>query len=398
LRRINRQELRNELTATRAQTLRLFDCLEPHQWAVPRVPTLNPPIWELGHVGWFQERWCVRQVEPYVKGRLIPGSILAQADYFYDSSAIANDVRWDLALPSAQGTRDYLQSVLAISLQRLDAAPDTDDGLYFFRLALFHEKMHIEAFVYSWQALGYDIKGLYEPLSVLGTEESTTMIACAGGQHKMGSSAQDGFVFDNEKWSHEVVLEPFAIASHTVSNKDYLSFVHDGGYVRSQFWDPKYFAALQESRRQLPRYWRQSHNANGNLASQIEQQVFSKWLPLNLAQPVMNISAFEAQAYCAWAGCQLPSEAQWEYAATVCPGMVWGNAVWEWTSTDFAPYAQFSADPYEDYSAPWFYSHRVVRGASFASPAGMANLKFRNFYRPQRDDFFVGFRVCKNSV
>ena len=116
-------------------------------------------------------------------------------------------------------------------------------------------------------------------------------------------------------------------------------------------------------------------------------------------QPAMHMSWYEADAWCRWAGRRLPFEVEWEVAAHTASkrGFLWGN-VWEWTGTTFRGYSNeikgFESDPYLDYSQPWFGTHKVLRGASFATRARMKNPKYRNFYLPERDDMFCGFRSC----
>jgi gamma-glutamyl hercynylcysteine S-oxide synthase len=381
VRRINRSQLITELPATRARLLRLIDCLTPKQWEVPRLPTINPPLWELGHVGWFQENWCVR----YRRDGSRANSVLAQSDQLYDSSAIANPLRWDLLGPQIASTKQYLSDVLELTLEKLALADDTDDGLYFFRLALFHEKMHTEAFAYTWQALGYAAAELFNAPKLVN--QAATDLTFNGGPYQLGSVPNQGFIFDNEKTAHPIELKPFSIAGNPVSNAQYLAFVQDDGYARKEFWDPSFFSVLESSAQRQPKCWYLK-----------EDQFYTNWFGVeqlvDSAQPVMHVSAYEAQAYCAWAKRRLPSEAEWEFAAAHDARFHWGQSVWEWTSCVFAPFAGFSADAYADYSVPWFGNHRVVRGGSFATPTGVAHLKLRNFYRPHRDDFFVGFRTC----
>ncbi|RYE88394.1 MAG: ergothioneine biosynthesis protein EgtB, partial [Oxalobacteraceae bacterium] len=121
---------------------------------------------------------------------------------------------------------------------------------------------------------------------------------------------------------------------------------------------------------------------------------FGRRVALDPAAPLRHVSLHEAQAWCSWAGRRLPTEAEWEYAAlSRQPGFTWG-ALWEWTASPFLPYAGFEADRYRDYSAPWFGSRQAIRGASFATPERLRSPHFRNFFTPERDDIFVGFRSC----
>ncbi len=384
MRRINRAQLLLELPATRARTRELFSCLEPAHFNVPRIQTMNPPLWELGHVGWFQENWCLRQHPNGTRA----GSLMQQGDFFYDSSAIANFVRWDLPLPNLKGTEAYLQQVLDLTLERLSRAADEPEALYFYWLVLMHEKMHIEAFSYTWQVLGYPATHLFEPPTA---KPARVELSLAGGVHELGSKPNQGFVFDNEKWAHETTVSPFSIDSAPVTNQAFLAFVEDGGYQRSEFWDAQYFSQLQTQRRELPISWRRTELSS---KAEMRQRWFNQWVPLNPALAVSQVSDFEAKAYCRWAKRRLPTELQWEYAATQHSGFAWGQSVWEWTATDFSPFQGFSPDPYHDYSAPWFYNHRVLRGGSFVTPQGVSDVKFRNFFMPQRNDLFAGFRTC----
>jgi iron(II)-dependent oxidoreductase len=385
LRSSGKRELAAALRATRARTFRVLENLLPQQWRVPMLAEINPPLWELGHIGWFAEHWCLRWRE----GRVVAPPMLPRADDWYDSRTVAHGTRWQLDLPDFPRTQDYLTRSLHQVLERLEASADKAEQLYPFRLALFHEDMHIEALCYMHQTLAYDAPaGLAAPDRRPATgQELIADIPWKGGVLPQGMpEGTEGFVFDNEKWQHEVTLRPYAISSDLVNNAEFLGFVADGGYTREEFWDAGAFAALGQEGRVAPRYWRYHEG-------EWLQRIFSNWQPLAPDDPVRHVDAFEAEAYCRWAGRRLPSEAEWEHAASRLQGFHWGR-LWEWTATPFEPYPGFSADRYQEYSVPWFGTHRVVRGASFVTPRSYIHPAFRNFYEPHRGDIFVGFRTC----
>jgi gamma-glutamyl hercynylcysteine S-oxide synthase len=340
------EPLLTELHSSREHTRCLADDLGGEREFGPKLAIVNPPRWEIGHVGWFQEWWCLRDA------REDRPSILPNADRLYNSATVPHETRWELPLPSFRETLAYRDEVTARLVERVrkgEADP------YFVQLAVRHEDMHAEAFHYTRQTLGYEAQGSPTLVSVRGDRQY------GGGVFRLGAAPEDGFVFDNEKWSHPVVLEPFRMARGCVTNAEYAEFVAAGG--------------------KPPRYWRSD-----------EVRRFDRWVPRVPDEPVMHVSWHEAQAYCRFAGRRLPTEAEWEYAAL--HGLEGTGSVWEWTASTFLPYPGFVRDPYKEYSEPWFGTHKVLRGGSFATPARIARPRFRNFYTPERADIFAGFRTC----
>jgi gamma-glutamyl hercynylcysteine S-oxide synthase len=413
--------LQQHLVASRRHTRCVTRDLDGPRLLGPKLPIVNPVLWELGHIAWFQERWCLR----FRPDETLGDSLLEGADALYDSSAVAHDIRWDLPLPALRATLDYQDRVLERVLERLERQPDDEWLSYLAHLALFHEDMHAEALHYTRQTLGYGAPTL-EPVAVPGAGASPAAdIEMAGGTFQLGAPRNSGYVFDNEKWAHPVELAPYAIAGHAVSNAQFLEFVRADGYARDELWLAEGLAWRRRTGAKAPQYWSERDGEWG-------ERRFDRWVPLEAHLPIAHITWHEAQAYCRFAGRRLPTEAEWEFAAggpekrrypwgdaapaperanfhgaerapvgAFAPGdtpagcrQMMGN-VWEWTASTFAPYPGFVHDPYRDYSVPWFGTHKVLRGGSFASPARLLRNTWRNFYTPDRYDVFAGLRTCR---
>ena len=353
-------------------------------WDVPRLASINPPLWEVAHLAWFSELWVLRDPVP-VAGPWQPTrpSLLADADRWFDSSRVAHDTRWTLDLPDRATLADYAARVAKAILAKRAVAADDDDALYPFRLALFHHDMHNEALTVLRQTLDDPAPAGVAPLAAVHRGE----VECAGGPFTVGRADAGGFSFDNERPRVTVAVAPFAIDRDCVSNDAYRAFVDAGGYGARAAWSPAGRQWLDAAGRDRPARWRRG-------ADGWEDRWFGAWRPLPLDAPVCHVTAFEAEAFAAWAGRRLPTEAEWERAAAT-DAIRWGDGVWEWTASAFAPYPGFVADRYRDYSEPWFHTHRVVRGGSFATAPRMRHPRYRNFYVADRDDVFVGFRTCR---
>ena len=403
MRRAGRDLLSLALMDARNHTLHWMGqyekALAAAHFEVPCAPELNPPLWELGHIGWFQEWWIGRNLQRQLGRGCDPAatrlaSIEPQADRWWNSSQVAHDSRWALDLPDLASIKTYLLDTLESTLELLEKAPEEDEALYFYRLALFHEDMHGEALIYMAQTLGLPL-GLSMPGA--GPVREPLLVPATRWPLGFGEGGAEntGFTFDNERQTHEVQVPEFEIDAQVVSWAQFVEFVDDGGYDRPELWQPQGWQWLQDKAagegRRGPRYVDQIGVASGA----VMQTRFGTPRRMLGGQPVMHVSWWEADAWCRWAGRRLPAEVEWEAAAhnAARRGFRWGD-VWEWTGTTFRPYPGFSADPYRDYSEPWFGTHKVMRGASFATRARMKHPKYRNFYLPARDDIFVGFRSC----
>lgn len=354
---------------------------------VPYLPIINPPLWELGHIAWFAEWFVLREAATSHPTAAQHPCLLDAGDRWFDSGNVAHATRWTLDLPDVAIIKKYADEVLTRILDKLANVTDDAIALYPYRLVLAHEDMHGEAFAYTLQTLGLAAPSSLRAMALSAAPH--TDLHFDGGPFQLGSPATREFVFDNEKWAHPVTIPEFTISSTLVSNEQYQQFMDDGGYEKMQFWDDAGRAWLAAKKRYAPQYWQRDHKL-------WLCRRFGKLMELPEKEPVRHVSLHEARAYCRWAGRRLPSEAEWEFAASSDnPNFRWGD-LWEWTDSTFAPYPGFSADAYLEYSAPWFGTHQVLRGASFATQQRSCSPRYRNFFTAERDDIFVGFRTCAN--
>jgi gamma-glutamyl hercynylcysteine S-oxide synthase len=397
----DRDRLSAALVESRAHTLGTFSAFEGALRAtalqVPYSAQVNPPLWELGHVGWFQEYWIGRNPQRSRGVAADPQAPRAasrrpDADSLYDSGRVEHATRWQLALPDAAATRDDLARTLEHTLNIIARADDTAAGLYFAWLVLMHEDMHHEAALYTANALGIRIDPGRPRASVTTDPRDSRELAFDATRFCIGSADGD-FAFDNELMPHWVDVGRFRIDRAPVDNGAYAAFLADGGYDEARHWTAAGWAWRQRDGARWPRYWRP-------VGSGWQQRWFGDWTALDETAPVCNLSLHEAQAWCRWAGRRLPTEVEWELAAAAQASAGGGagpmrlGQVWEWTASEFQPYPGFAPHPYRDYSVPWFGTRQVLRGASFATHPRMRHPRYRNFFTSDRNDIFAGFRSC----
>jgi len=423
----------------RQRTLDLVADFSDEQMIGPLLPIVNPPLWEIGHVAWFQERWVLRHLRKQMP-------IIEGGDVLYNSADVTHDSRWELRLPSREKTLDYMQLVLDRVNDALSSKDPSEEEKYFLLLTTFHEGMHDEALTYTRQTLAYP-PPRWDSASAAktGTEIKGGPlpgdVEIPGGTFMLGATENTPFVFDNEKWAHQVLLKPFRIARAPVTNGEYAAFVEDGGYRRDEFWskesrqNPDSTSASE--RVEHPMYWQRGSGGRWL------RRRYNELVPLGEHLPVLHVNWYEAEAYCNWAGRRLPTEAEWEIAASAEPTrdgrkmagpkrrFPWGDDppssdranldwrtggcvevgalpagdsafgcrqmignVWEWTATEFQPYPGFVIDPYKEYSKPWFGTHKVLRGGCWTTRSFLIRNTWRNFYTPDRRDVWAGFRTC----
>ncbi len=361
-----------------------------------RRAEVPPPLWLLGHIGWFQEFWIGRNTQR-AQGLQCASqptrlaSIAPHADASYDPANTPLAARWERTLPDLATTKTYLLETLESTLELLEKTDDSDAALYFYRLALAYEDQCAEQLAVTAQVLGLPLA--FEAALTTRAREPLLLPATRWQQ----GTGTDGFYWDNEAPQYEVKVPEFEIDAQAVSWAQYVEFVGDGGYDERAHWSAAGWAWLQalttQEGRRGPRFVEQIGVASGA----VMQTRFGRAERAAGASSALHLSWYEADAYAHWAGRRLPTEVEWEVAAhrAAGQGFRWGD-VWEWTASTFRPYPGFVAAPWHDYSAQGFEHSKVLRGASFTTRARMKTPKFRGFARPEMDAGFFGFRTCAN--
>lgn len=373
MREANTKQLYTALQDMRAHTLNsLSFYARSKQLHIPYKPEFNPPLWELGHIAWFQEYWIARNPTRNEGAAMRSGlpkknSVLARADEWYDSAKVQHKTRWDQEYPSGEDCLTYAAQTLDQTLRLLQDTSTDDPAVYFYWLALQHEAMHLEAGTYMAQALSIPFEAAWAYRVPADRTVSQGTTAKLPPQDWTLGSASDQFCFDNELVARSVALQAFEISLDPVSWDQYMTFIAATGH-------------------RLPPYVRRA-------GSSFEVQTFGAWGPMTMQAPAVHISWDDAQTYCTWAQCRLPSEAEWECAARTLANFNWGE-VWEWTHDTFEPFEGFVVHPYAEYSAPWFGTRKVLRGAARVTHHALRHVQYRNFFTPERCDIYSGFRTC----
>ena len=429
------ERLMTEMAESCQRIVELFSPLDDEQLWGPKLAIVNPGRWEAGHVAWFFERWILRNL--YEAQPLI-----GNADDLYNSAEVAHDTRWDLLLPTRDQTLAFIREVLERSVARLKSVEATERDAYFFRLGTYHADMHSEALTYTRQTLAYPESELEVPKAdpqhlkpEPGFEPHDVDVP--GGTWMLGAVPGEAFVFDNEKWAHPVKVAPFRISATAATYGEFRAFVDAGGYQRRELWTSEGWEWRVGAEVEAPAYWERGAEGGWLLRR------YDQLIPLPEQNAIIHVNWHEASAYCTWAGRRLPSEVEWELAASAEPSAdgkgitpakrryPWGDDlptsdranldwagggtidvralpqgdsafglrqmlgnVWEWTSTVFGPYPGFEVDPYKEYSEPWFGDHMVLRGGCWATRSRLIRNTWRNFYKPDRRDVMCGFRTC----
>jgi ergothioneine biosynthesis protein EgtB len=405
----------NAFHAVRSRTRALAAPLSAEDACVQSMPDASPAKWHLAHTTWFFERFILTARAP---GYCVfnEGFDYLFNSYYYTAGQMhARPRRGLVTRPSLSEVLDYRSYVDAGIQSLLEREQGDEDLAFLVTLGINHEQQHQELLL-------TDIKHLFAQNPLLpayakmpeGAPSQAAPLRWVAGQSgrvAVGHNG-DGFAFDNEGPRHEVLLREHALASRLVTNAEFREFIDDGGYAESSLWLSDGWSTVLAEGWNRPLYWHED----------LEQAfTLGGLMPIEPDAPVVHLSFFEADAFARWAGCRLPTEFEWEMAATGCPRegnwadseafrpqpatpgdglrQLYGDA-WEWTGSPYTPYPGFQplAGSLGEYNGKFMCSQMVLRGGSCATPAGHVRPTYRNFFYPAQRWQFSGLRLARDGA
>lgn len=432
----SKDQLAAALDVARSRSLALLAPLDDAALTVQHSPLMSPLVWDLAHIGNYEDLWLVRAIGGSGVG--------PHLDDMYDAFRHPRPNRPRLPLLGPAEARSYLREVRKAALEHLDRVevdPAQDDRLlrsgFVYGMVVQHEHQHDETMLATLQLMaapGYRPDAVSAPRRAPGDRTADDEVVVPGGTYVVGTT-DEPWAYDNEGPAHAVELAPFAIDTAPVTNAAFKDFIEDGGYDEPRLWSAEGWAWREEAGLAHPEFWERDGEAWLHDRFGIVEAVSDD-------EPVQHVCWFEADAFARWSGKRLPTEQEWEVAASTDPAtgarqrLPWGDDappspehanvgqrhfgpasagafpagtspvgcqqmvgdVWEWTSSDFAPYPGFASFPYREYSEVFFGSgYKVLRGGSWATHPSMARTTFRNWDWPIRRQIFAGFRCARDA-
>jgi iron(II)-dependent oxidoreductase len=398
---------------------------------------MSPLIWDLAHVANYEELWLLRALAG------VP-AVRPDLDHVYDAFRHPRSSRSELPLLGPVEARSYASGIrerVVELLDRLDLATDASSPLlanaFAHGMVIQHEHQHDETMLATLQLMaapGYRPLAPVPPSPPSPAGPATAdEVLIDGGAFLMGTDT-DVWALDNERPAHEVEVAPFWIDRFPVTNGAFAEFIADGGYARPAWWTPEGWAWRQTAGLEHPQFWA------GDGAAGWARTRFGWTEPVPPLEPVQHVCWYEADAFARWAGRRLPTETEWEKAASWGPDgrkrrWPWGDEeptaahanlgqrhfgpapvgayprgaaswgveqmvgdVWEWTASEFAPHPGFRSFPYREYSEVFYGpEYKVLRGGSWATDPVIARATFRNWDFPIRRQIFAGFRCARDA-
>lgn len=396
----------------RAKSLAICSNLSAEDFVVQSMPDVSPTKWHLAHTTWFFERFVLDNGLNGYRRFNDKYHYLFNSYYYSAGQMHSRAQRGLLTRPLVKDIYDYRRHVDA-ALAELLGMPDLSPKIKAtIELGLNHEQQHQELLL-------TDIKHVFScnPLLPAVNEDSPELPSVSATSHSFESgdwgihdfgAGDNGFCFDNELPQHPELLHEHSIGSRLITNGEYLEFINDGGYQKSQLWLADGWAAIQSHGWQRPLYWSDDHQSEFTLGGQRN---------LNSGAPVVHVSLYEADAFARWAGARLPTEFEWEAAARRRPvegnlmdsmhwhpvaaegGQFFGD-VWEWTSSPYSAYPGFKplTGSLGEYNGKFMCNQMTVRGGSCVTANGHVRASYRSFFYPDARWQFLGIRLAKDGL
>ncbi|WDF77534.1 ergothioneine biosynthesis protein EgtB [Mucilaginibacter sp. KACC 22773] len=373
----------------RLRTEQICSPLQTEDYVVQPVVDVSPPKWHIGHVTWFFETFILK---PYFMGYQ---EFNLNYNYVFNSyyETVGNRVirtdRGNLSRPTVADIYQYRAYVDEAMAKFLCQEPSAEVRELLI-LGFNHEEQHQELLLTDIKyILGHNpLFPAYDDSYVspkISTAESADFVKMNEGVYEIGYSGE-GFCFDNELNRHKVYLNSYEISPNLVTNTEYLEFIGSGGYHDFRHWHAEGWDWVNTHKVEAPLYW---HLIDGEW----HNYTYHGLQPLGLKDPVCHISYFEAYAYASWKGLRLPTEFEWEAAATK---FSWGKS-WEWTESSYLPYPGFAKAPgaIGEYNGKFMVNQKVLRGASEATSPGHSRITYRNFFQTHLRWQFTGIRLAR---
>jgi ergothioneine biosynthesis protein EgtB len=447
--------LLSEFAQVRKKTMQLFKPLRIEDAVVQSDPFGSPPNWHIAHVSWFFQKVLEKHGATLESDN--SGFNLEYLNSYYQQfgKILPKQERGKFPRPTVKQTLDYRsfidRKVTKFLKEKSTTFSENSNAIthelqYDMILGMQHEMQHQELMVYDFQHFferfpdpsdNYKPLTINEPPKASATEAriSSEMVNIPGGIFEVGYNG-NSFCYDNELPEHKVYLQHFKMDVAPVTNGEYMKFMEDGGYEDYRHWLADGWELVKEQQWNAPLYWRKEDNNNNNVWKKKDFRGLSNIDP---DEPVVNISYYEADAYARWAGKRLPTEAEWEKAAswneelqrkTLYPwgdqrptpkhanlleSYLWGPAklgtypagksyygchqmigdVWEWTSSEYVLYPGFKSK-FSEYTDKWTINQKVLRGGCFATSTAQTRNSYRNYFKPHERILFAGFRCARD--
>jgi ergothioneine biosynthesis protein EgtB len=413
--------LRPDYLRVRHDTERLCAPLEIEDYGIQSMPSASPPKWHLAHTTWFFETLVLK---PFLEGYREYHPLFARLfNSYYESLGgyHPRPQRGLLSRPTVAEVYRYRADVDEHMEKLLAQAdhPQRNNIVQLTVLGLNHEQQHQELLLTDilHNFACNPLHPVYSPISVPSAPAERALplqwVDFAGGVKTIGH-AGGGFAYDNEGPPHKTYLDDFRLASRQVTNGEFIEFIEAGGYRQPEHWLSDAWQAVREQCWKAPLYWE-------HVDGEWRQMTLSGMRPVDLRAPVCHVSFFEAAAFARWAGKRLPTEAEWEVAATGAP--IAGNLretgalrtlparpgevllrqmfgdVWEWTQSNYTAYPGYrqAGGPLGEYNGKFMCGQMVLRGGSCVTPADHIRATYRNFFYPVERWQFCGIRLAEDG-